>query len=331
MTTIDSSSPFTDAIAGFSDLSEGDLHLSTYAAVLVVLVILKELPELSKLIKESPNDRLIDLITKILGFAANYVKNFGEIKDNDEHLQKQKEKINVLLESLDLFAEVPAEISKASEELDGQIEKSEKITQALAEKMQAANGLLAKYSTDLAALRTQHLEALIAKIEQTSPLNATAKENLKNPKQSQREISLEVLQALASQLEKKITKENLHELSDKPLVELIKKTLSRDTLTSTELRVIHALITNFAATNVRPPKINELRTALKELDSLFTQEQKEEKALRKSFEEKVAGANIDMKKTAQETSSLKGLTKDRLAALTKQIATPEATAEELVN
>ncbi len=331
MATVGSFSPFTDAIMGFSDLSEEDLHLSTYATVLVVLVILKELPELSKLIKESPNDRLIDLIMKILGFASSYLKTFWETKDNDERLQKQKEKINALLESLDLFAEVPAEVSSASEELDSQIGKSERITQALAEKMQAANGLLARYSTDLAALRAQHLGDLIAKIEQKNPLNTTAKDALKNPKQTERETSLEVLQALASQLEKKITKESLHELSDKQLVELIKKTLSRDTLTSIELKVIHALITNFAAINMRTPKINELRTALKELDSLFTQEQKEEKTLRKSFEEKVAAANSDIKKIAQETSSLKGLGEDRLAALTKQIVTPEAAAEELVN
>ena len=326
-----SKSPFTDEIMQFSDLSEGKLHLSTYATVLLVLVILKDLPELSTLLKESSNDSIVALIAKILGLAASHLKIFWEVKDNDERLQKQKERINALLENLDLFAEVPADITSASEELDSQIEKSEKITQSLAEKMQAANSALAQYRTDLAALSNQHLEDLIAKIGQKTPLSEAEKQGLKNPKQTSREISIETLQALASQSEKKLTKKSLHDLSEKQLTELLKKSLRRDTLTSIELRVIHTLITNFVGTNVRAPKINELSANLKELDDTFAKEQKSEKTLRKNLEEQVAAIGISIQKTTQESSSLNGLAEERLATLARQVITPETSPEELVN
>lgn len=330
MPNIGSKSPFTDEIMQFSDLTEGELHLSTYATVLLVLIILKELPELAKLFKESSNDRIIALIAKILGFAANYLRTFWETKDKEERLHKQKEKINALLESLDLFAEVPAEMTAASEELDGQLEKHDKIVQSLAEKMQAANDLLTQYRTDLAALRAQHIEALLAKIaEQKISLSTAEKESLRTSTQTQHEILIAALQALASQ-EKQLTKESLHELTDKQLTELLKKSLRRDTLTGIELRVFHLLITNFAATNMRAPKINELRTSLKALDDTFTKEQKDEAILRKNFEEKIAVMGDGMQKTAQEATTLNGLPEERLVALTKVI-TPAREAEELVN
>lgn len=330
MPNIRSSSPFTSGIMGLSDLSDGELQLSTYATILLVLVILKELPELSNLIKASPNDRIMELITKILGFAAEHMKTLWKAQDNEENLKKQKEKIDSLLKELDLFADVPAEISSASEELSSQIETSEKFKNLLIEKMQTVGGLLTKYRTDLATLRNQHVEALIEKIEQRTPLSQTEKETLRHPKQTQRETLIETLQALSSQLEKALTKESLHELSEKQQIDLVKKTLKRDNLSMIELEVINALINNFAKTNVRTPKINELRAMLKELDSTFDQQQETEKRLNKKYVEDIGGMGINLQKTAKEMPSLNGLSTERLAALEKQIITPTTTAEELV-
>jgi len=95
-----------------------ELELSTYSTILIALVILKELPNLTELLKSAAGNKILDLITKFLVMGANYIRAIKKLTEDNEHIKNNREKLDAIIAKIDLFRETPKEIAATQNRLN---------------------------------------------------------------------------------------------------------------------------------------------------------------------------------------------------------------------
>jgi len=331
--TTDFTLPFANELAVLNSPIIKELEFSTYAAILFVLAICKEMPIILKLLQELTGKELSSLIKKFTAIGANYLKAEGNLSTNTTSLQHQEEQITKLISMVDLFAEMPENITNVRHELEGLLQSNNPLAKQLAETLAAANEVLAQYCDKMGQFNQQYADILLAKL---TDLHTTEKNYLKNTDKisQEKDILVAILEMLAPHIKRQPTR-NLRELDESELREILENVLDVKDMAALRLRTTYVLATSFARANLRPPSLQELKKALKEFNKVFDQQRdnirkEREQALKNA--QKISEEVIAVGAQVQTVQMQLDATQKHIDTVVKEMQQPQETKpEELVN